>query len=133
MDEVGKFDRLLPRRELTTRVQIAWDVKPPRRFSRRGEEFVMATIIDLSLDGALLEVPDSSDHEVNDIVSLRFGGVDGRALVRHRRNDASGAGMIRYGIQWVGLPELRAVVERAVAAIRDENDELRPLWEGPHR
>lgn len=131
MDDGVNLDRLLPRHPLgENRVQIAWDVRPARRLSRRGERLVMGTIVDLSLDGALVEVPAAYQHAVGDSVSLRFGGIEGRATVRHR-HDADDS--VRYGVQWSGSADLRAVVERAVGVVRGHNAELRSHWERDHR
>jgi len=133
MPTYSRIDRLLPRHQLPARAQFRWNVVAERRFPPRAAQFVMATIIDLSLDGALIEVPASSRHEVGERVALRFGGVDGQATVRHRQAVDPERGTVRYGIQWEFLPELAGTVEQAVATVRGDDAELRAAWEGHRR
>lgn len=129
MDSDPHIDRLMPRHSLADhRVQIGWDIRSVGKLRRR-ETMEMGTIVDLSLDGALIEVPESSQHDTEQVVVLRFGGIDGRAVIRHRQD---GDGIIRYGIQWIEA-ELREVVEKAVAAVRGRNSELRSRWEDSRR
>lgn len=140
-----RLDRLLPRHPLPVHAQFRWDVKDDRRFPPRSNPFVMATIIDISLEGALIEVPATSRHQIGEQVAIRFGGVDGHAKVRHvqagdrgrggdrRRGGDRGGGTVRYGIQWVSEPDLAASVGQAVAAVRGDDAQLRAAWESPHR
>ena len=134
MDPDAQLDRLLPRHPLgDQRVQIGWDVRPPRKLLRRAERMHMGTIVDLSLDGALIEVPASCRHRVDDIITLRFGGVDGRAIIRHVQHDDEDDEIARYGIRWSEATEIRTVVEKAVAVVRGRNAELRGRWEQTRR
>ena len=127
MDLEKPVDRLLPRHALgEQRPQIGWNVQPANRLRRRSESVEMAFILDLSLDGALIEAAAADDLTIDEIVTVRFGGVDGRAIIRHRQESD---GAVRYGIQWLGATELRAVVEKAVEMVRGHNGELRARWE----
>lgn len=134
MEPDAHLDRLLPRHALGDhRVQIGWDVRPPVRLLRRVERMEMGTVVDLSLDGGLIEVPATCRHRVDDLVTLRFGGIDGRAIIRHVQQDDNDATVVRYGIQWSDAAELRSVVEKAVSAVRGRNAELRERWEQTRR
>ena len=134
MDPDAHLDRLLPRHALDGQpVQIGWAVRRARKPFRRTDSMEMGTIVNLSLDGALIEVPASCRHRVDDTVALRFGGIDGRAIVRHVQHDEDDDTVVRYGIRWSDAAELRAVVEKAVAAVRGRNADLRRRWEASPR
>ena len=131
MDLEKPVDRLLPRHSLgEPRPQIGWNVQPASRMRRRPETVEAAFILDLSLDGALIEVAATDEHTIDDVVTVRFGGVDGRAVVRHRQQVDD---IVRFGIQWLGSTELQAVIEKAVELVRGHNGELRARWEEARR
>lgn len=125
-----RLDRLLPRHQPRDIVQFGWNVVPERRFPKRAEQVTMATIVDLSLGGALIDVPGPCRHEAGEVVAVRFGGVDGAATVRHCRESDDRPGMTRYGVEWRPGHELAAMIERAVTTIRGREAELRHAWEG---
>lgn len=131
MDSEKPVDRLLPRHSLgAQRPQIGWNVRPARRLPPRPETVAAGVIVDLSLDGALVEVADTEQHEIDDIVVVRFGGIDGRVVIRHRQD---GDGTVRYGIQWTGSNDMKRVIEQAVGMVRGHNGELRARWEDARR
>ena len=131
MDLEKPVDRLLPRHPLgDQRPQIGWNVQPANRMRRRPETVETAFILDLSLDGALIEATGSDEHTVDDVVTVRFGGVDGQAIIRHRHEVDD---VVRFGIQWLGSAALQAVVEKAVEMVRGHNGELRARWEDDRR
>lgn len=125
-----RLDRLLPRHQPRKLVQFGWNVIPERRFPKQKEHMTMATIVDISLGGALIDVPAPLLHNVGDTVAIRFGGVDGAALVRHCRESEDRSGTTRYGVEWCPGYELAAMIERAVTTIRGREAELRHAWEG---
>ena len=127
------LDRLLPRHQVRPRrVVLEWDVRPPRKILRRPERSNPAEVVDLSLDGALIETDLDLTHEVDDVVVLRLGGVTGRAIVKHKRLGDSGTSWL-YGVQWVKAPALKHAVDQAVEALRGDPSVVRQSWEQHRR
>lgn len=91
----------------------------------------MAFVRDMSLTGALLEVPGDDRHDVGDNVRVRLRGVDGTAIVRHRR-PAGGDGVL-LGVRFLPDPPLDAVLADAVGRLRGRSDhELEVAWQRPN-
>lgn len=128
------LDRLLPRHPVQPRrVEIEWDVRQPRRIvKKRAERSFVAEIVDLSLDGALVEVSVDAEHSIDDIVVLRLGGATGRAQIKHRRMGDPGPSWL-YGVQWIKSPELKAAVDVAVEQLREDPGRVRQSWEQQRR
>lgn len=128
------LDRLLPRHPVRPRrVELEWDVRRPRRIVRkRPERWFVAEIVDLSLDGALVEVSVDAEHTVDDIVTLRLAGAEGRAVIKHRRMGDPGPSWL-YGVQWVKSPELKRAVDSAVEQLRENPSQVRQTWEQRRR
>ncbi|MEO0495158.1 MAG: hypothetical protein AAF081_17260 [Actinomycetota bacterium] len=127
------LDRLLPRHQVQpSRVELEWDLRPPRRLLRQPERYELATVVDLSLDGALVETDLDIRHDVDDVVVLRLGGATGRAIVRHKRLDDDGTSWL-YGVRWLLSPELKAAVERAVEQLRERSTDVKRSWEQHRR
>ena len=126
-----RLDRLLPRYSLREhRLQIGWNVQSVRLRRRLHETVEKAFLIDLSLGGALIEAQNSVKPAVGDVVTVRFGGVDGQAIIRHRREADR---LAYFGIQWLESAELRPVIEKAVGMVRGGDGELRARWEDDRR
>ena len=71
--------RLLPRHEMPFDLEIEWNVVKSHRFlGKDTETSVAARVLDLSLDGALIEVPMPTDHRPGEQISIRLSGEDGR-------------------------------------------------------
>ena len=114
MDSEKPVDRLLPRHSLgEQRPQIGWDVQPANRLRRRPETVGTGFIVDLSLDGALIEVADTHQHEIDDVVVVRFGE-------KYRQwNAAFDAGMaaaLGKSLIVVSLPEHQHALKEVHAA-----------------
>lgn len=124
----GQLDRLLPRHSLDIGVAIDWNVREERQgLVRRVATSDSARIVDLSLEGALIDVPSGRECAVGDVVVLRIDGVEGRVHIRHRE-DADEAGGIRYGVRFVGDHELRELVGEMVGLLRDHEGRIAAAW-----
>jgi hypothetical protein len=128
------LDRLLPRHEVAPmRATLEWDVRTERSGFKRHEVADEAVVVDLSLEGALIEVPKSGPERAKgDVVCVRLGGASGEATVRHRR-ESDDATTWLYGIEWAGGGELRDAVENGVEQIRANATAVRRAWEAQRR
>lgn len=127
------LDRLLPRHQVRPRrVVLEWDVRPPKKLLRRPERSVAAEVVDLSLDGALVEADLDTAHDIGDVVVLRIAGETGRAVVKHKRLGDAGTSWL-YGVQWLKSPGLKAAVDRAVEQLRETSGDVRQSWEQHRR
>ncbi len=111
------LDRLLKRHPLGVDVPIRWDVHTVHRLiGKDHEEFVGARIIDISMEGALIEVPMPTDKVVGDRVLIEFD-TDQRGVVgiRHSRVALSGDRMlfgVRFEFTGSAFPALCELVDR---------------------
>ena len=127
------LDRLLPRHEVAPmRATIEWDVRTERVKFKRKERSVEAVVVDLSLEGALIEAPLSSKHDKDDQVQIRLGGAEGGATIRHFRLGDNRDTWL-YGVKWIHTPALREAVENGVEQLRENAAELRRSWEEQRR
>jgi hypothetical protein len=121
------LDRLLPRHDAERGLDLTWNVRQVRTgFRKTEEQSTPATIRNLSLEGALVEVTATEDHEVGTQVDVRFRGIDGRAQIRHRQPGADGE--ILYGVRFFPESGLGAVVIEAVGQLRGHAEELDSAW-----
>lgn len=121
------IDRLLPRHDTETGLELTWNVRMARKgLFTKEEEFSHATIQDLSLEGALVEVPDSQVHELGTTIAVRFQGTKGRAVVCHSRK--GNTGYFLYGIKFLPGREFNAAVGTAVGEMRGRPAELDLAW-----
>ena len=123
------IDRLLPRHDAATQLDLSWNVRVERTgpLKRHREEISAASWIrDISLEGALVEVADSSVHEIGDRVAVRFRGIDGHAVIRHCRPGDDG--MLLYGVRFLPDLELKAALDAAVGDLRGHSAELSMAW-----
>ena len=111
---------------------LEWDIRERRMLWKRDEASYEATVVNLSLEGALIEAPGDSAHEVGDVVSVRLGEIQGDATIRHAQRSEDETSW-QYGITWGNQPELRAAVAAGVEQLRDSKSELRRTWEGQRR
>ncbi len=126
------IDRLLPRHELPFDLEIEWDVTQARGlFGKSSENAVEARLRDISLDGALIEVPMPSHNELGDRVSIRFRGEAGTVKIRHRRPTTTENRML-YGVQINMTPGLREVIIDVVDQIQGTDRQLQEQWERAH-
>lgn len=114
------------------RATIEWNVRAKRSKLKREEVADEGTVLDLSLEGALIETPLDAKHKTGDVVPVRLGGADGEATIRHVRLSDDRETWL-YGIRWVPSPELREAVENGVEQLRDQAGELRRSWEDQRR
>lgn len=114
------------------RATIEWNVREVRVKLKRVEQSDTATVVDLSLDGALIEAPPECKHAKGDIVTVRLGGAVGEAQIRHVSLSDDQLNW-RYGIKWRHTPALRAAVESGVEQLRGNAAEVRRAWEEQRR
>ncbi|MEM8707298.1 MAG: hypothetical protein AAGE98_12625 [Actinomycetota bacterium] len=127
------LDRLLPRHQVRPRrVELEWDIRPPRKLLRRPERSTSADVVDLSLEGALVETDLETSHDIDDVIVVRFGGAAGQAIVKHKRLGDAGTSWL-YGVQWLRSPELKTAVDRAVEQLREAKGDVRQSWEQHRR
>ncbi|MEZ5167271.1 MAG: PilZ domain-containing protein [Acidimicrobiales bacterium] len=94
-------DRLLPRHDTSSGFELAWNIHEERTGFRKSQEVSARGVIrDLSLEGALVEVPESQHHEPGDRVVVRFRGHEARAQIRHRIPGSRGH--VMYGVRFIG-------------------------------
>lgn len=125
------IDRLLPRHESADSIDLSWNVRVPRTGlfrTRTGEEISdRATIRDISLEGALIELADSHEHEVGEHIPVRFRGLDGEAVIRHCRPGESDT--LLYGVRFLPNPVFNDAVSSAVGELRGHSAELSRAWQ----
>ena len=123
-----RLDRLLRRHVTGAGLEIIWNVHLVRvgRFKKHEEVSSSGVIRDLSLEGALVEVPGDQDHEIGECVKIVFRGADGRVEIRHRR--AGPEGRILYGVKFFPDVEFINEVKDAVGAMRGHAHELNAAW-----
>jgi hypothetical protein len=123
------LDRLLPRHDPAINLDLSWNVRVVRTgvFKQHREEVSAAAWIrDISLEGALIEVPDNNVHDIGDYIDVRFRGLDGRAKIRHcRRGDD---GMLLYGVRFVPGSMFKEAIDAVVGELRGHSAELSMAW-----
>jgi hypothetical protein len=127
----NNIDRLLPRHESPESLDLSWNVRVERSglFKNKGEEISdRATIRDISLEGALIEITDSHHHEPGDEIAVRFRGLDGQAVIKHRRR-ADGSETLLYGVRFRPDAAFNDAIDEAVGEIRGHSSELNRVWQ----
>ena len=110
------------------RATIRWNAKKPKGLfaGKNAVTGVEADLLDLSLNGGLIEAPSEKNAKKNpkagDIVPVCLDGVYGSVVVRHVTvsDDASTA---QFGIEWVRNEALNQVVTAGVEYLRYRNAE----------
>jgi len=110
-------------------LEIEWNVVQTRRFLGKGDKSgIDARVLDLSLDGALIEVPMPTDHQRGERVSIRLLGEDGCVRIRHRRLTAT-ENRMHYGVQLEMTEGLRRVIIDVVTDIQGRTPLMQQRWE----
>ena len=122
------IERLLPRHASRTGVMLDWHIVTTKRGLRRREheEFGTAKLVDISLEGALVEVDDTFDHQTGDRVRIRFQGISATVEIRNRRPCEREC--VLYGIRFQGDTAFRDAVNEAVGDLRGRHSELAEAW-----
>ncbi len=120
VDDRLALKRLLPRHVVPGTAVIDWNLTSARTGWRRAalEPASRGTLVDVSLEGALVEVPDDQEHEIGDRVLVELAGVRGTTEVRHRRLGYDG--YLLYGLRSFGGTDLTRTLARAVDELRDD-------------
>lgn len=123
------IDRLLPRHESPTTLDLSWNIRSERAGWFKKSDVISdpATILDISLEGALIAVSNQKEVEVGEHVKLRFRGLDGEAVVRHCRKGDDETRL--YGVSFTRDPEFKDAIDRAVGEIRGHASELKQAWQ----
>ena len=129
MEPIAKqVDRLLPRHPAPNRLSLQWNVRMERAGRLKKEEVnTAAQVVDLSLDGALVEVYGEETVANGDRIRIRFRGLDGEVVVKHSRKGAPGRFL--YGIQIIQNHELKDAIDLVVGEIRGHSPELSQAWQ----
>lgn len=110
-------DRLLPRHEIESGLKVAWDITNKRtRLFKKTEVSGRAVIRDLSLEGALVDVPDSYVHSIGSSVTVRIGAQEGQLEICRIADGPPG--FVTYGTRFVADEELQSSVNQIVADVR---------------
>lgn len=125
----GPLDRLLPRHRVDPPLALSWDVRRStsgwlRR--RVDESSTPASIVELSLEGALVSVPTLELHEVGDRVAVRFDDHDGEAVIRHRHPGPDRT--VLYGVRFLPQDGMNAAIADAVGQRRSLSKGVRSEW-----
>jgi hypothetical protein len=124
----NKLDRLLPRHDSEKGTDLLWNVRMERvGLLKKEETFSLAKILDLSLEGALVEAPDTHEHEIGSRVDVRFRETAGFAHIRHRRS--GNPGFVSYGVKFAGPPDFVTAINAAVGEVRGDSAALEQAWE----
>ncbi|MEQ8839362.1 MAG: PilZ domain-containing protein [Acidimicrobiales bacterium] len=126
----NQIDRLLPRHESVINLDLTWDVRMNRNLWKKEEVSAPATIRDISLEGALVQVESTHEHAVGDRITVRFRGHEGTAVVRHCREGEDNT--LLYGVRFVPDPAFVDCLCDAVGEIRGHSAELRRAWQRPN-
>jgi PilZ domain-containing protein len=122
-----RLDRLLRRHPAEVGLEFVWNPHLEKvGLFKKEETSSIGFIRNLSLEGALVEVPVDQDHEPGDTVLIRFRDTDGRAEIRHR--SAGPDGHFLYGVKFVRQPEFNAAIEKAVGELRGNAEKLDIAW-----
>jgi len=113
-------------------LEIEWNVVQTRRFmGKEVETSIAARVLDLSLDGALIEVPMPTDHRPGEQIAIRFRGENGSVRIRYSRPATTESRML-YGVQLEMTEGLREVIVDAVSDIQGKSSLLQQRWESSH-
>jgi len=121
--------RLVPRHTPTTRIEITWKPIGRARWLKRKRP-VTATILDLSGDGMLTDLPSELKADPGDVVVLSWDGADAVARVVHTVRDE------QWTHQWVGVeitemsPEFATNLDAVIAAAGDDHVQVAESWLG---
>jgi hypothetical protein len=100
-------------------IHLTWRPELPPKWFRRSTKPQRATIVDISVTGALIQAPANVEIQRGTIVNIAFGG-EHRGVVRVRRIEPSpDANVAYYGVQFVSLDTaLRQLIDDTVGAHR---------------
>ncbi len=123
----GLDRRLVSRHIPTSRIEIMWTPTRRAKWIKRKRP-VTATILDLSGNGMLMDLPLELKADPGDIVTLSSDGDDAVARVVHIVRDEE------WAHQWVGVeitemsPEFAANLNVLVTALGDDHAQLAESW-----
>jgi len=126
-DSTG-LDRLLPRHPINLDVPVVWDIRKVRRLIGRARETSEhAQLLNLSLEGALIEVPLPTDRLPGDRLVIAIDDRRGEVEICHARVAKSGNRML-FGVTFVNAPALTGTINGLVATARGNDAQLLAAW-----
>jgi hypothetical protein len=118
--------RLVSRYEIPGTYFVQWDIQPDRLL--RNGKWTSSVLKDVSIEGALIEADESGDpKDIGVVVTIKISGVVGNAKIRHRTRGSGGNWL--YGVQLKGGPTFMKILNDLVASRRQDNAELKRMWE----
>lgn len=122
--------RLLPRHPVNLDAPIRWDLHQVRRLIGRSRETSKpGRLLNLSLEGALIEVPLPTERHPGDRLVISMGDDRrGAVEIRHSRLAKSGDRML-YGVTFVEASALTGIISELVATARGDRAKLANAWE----
>ncbi len=115
---------------MPTDLEIEWDVRKKRRFRGVAKSGITGIVRELSLDGALIELPIHCQHRVGEQLTVQYGDGLGQAQICHRRQTEDGNGIL-YGIQLVPDAMMREWLSVTVREVSGRPPRLQDTWERP--
>jgi PilZ domain len=122
-----RLDRLLRRHPVETGLELIWNPHPEKAGLFKKEEVSSVAIVkNLSLEGALVEVPDDQDHKLREHVTVRLRDIEGQVEIRHCSDGPEGR--VLYGVRFLSGDDFKALIERVVGELRGHATELETAW-----
>jgi len=122
--------RLLPRHPVDLDVPIRWDVRQVRKLVGRSRDASEpARLLNLSLEGALIEVAPPTSRRTGDHLVISIGDDRrGTVVIRHSRLAKSGDRML-FGVSFSDAAALAGTISELVASARGDRAKLMDAWE----
>jgi len=125
--------RLLPRHPVNLDAPIRWDIRQTRRLIGRSREVSESgRLLNLSLEGALIEVPLPNSRTTGDQLVIAMGDDRrGKVEIKHSRLAKSGDRML-FGVVFIEAAALVGTISELVATARGDRAKLENAWENAH-
>jgi len=122
--------RLLPRHPVDLDAPVRWDVRQTRRLMGRSRELSESgRLLNLSLEGALIEVPLPTERIAGDRLVIAMGDDRrGKVEIRHSHLAKSGDRML-FGVTFIEAAALTGIITDLVTAARGGRSKLMDAWE----
>lgn len=114
-----RFERRIGGRYQVSLIHLTWRPELPPKWFRRSTKPQRATIVDLSVTGALIQAPANEEIHRGTMVNITFGGAhQGRVQVQ-RVKATPDPNVAYYGVRFVSLDAtVRQLIDDTVGAHR---------------